>query len=232
VSSRTRPPDYETEYYTDDDYDDGERPLRSGRGGGRGRGSGPSLATRRFGLPIVGAALVGGLLLGYIVSSGGGGTTTITATKTVTAPAAKSASTASGAASRPAISLVVLNGSGESGLAARTAESARTLGYTQVQEGNTDPVTTDKVLFRPGAIDKARQVADDLGLPPPVVATAADGVMDSFPSADVWVELGPTSGAALGTGDSSAGSDGAAATPDGMGDGTATGSSEGTGTTG
>lgn len=221
MSSRTRPPDYETDYYTDDDYDDGERPLRSGRGGGgRGRGSGPSLSARRFGLPIVGAALVGGLLLGYIVSSGGGGTTTITATRTVTAPAAKSTA-ASGAASRPAISLVVLNGSGESGLAARTAASARTLGYTQVQEGNTQPVTTDKVLFRPGSIDKGRQVADDLGLPPPVVATAADGVMDAFPSADVWVELGPTSGSALGTGDGSAGAAGSA-----------TGVVEGTGTTG
>ncbi len=42
---------------------------------------------RRFGLPIVGAALFIGLVVGYLVSSGSAGTTTVTETKTVTAPA-------------------------------------------------------------------------------------------------------------------------------------------------
>jgi hypothetical protein len=150
---------------------------------------------RRFGLPIVGAALFIGLVVGYLVSSGSGGTTTVTETKTVTAPAAAPAPAApSGPASRAGISLVVLNGSDEAGLAGRTAEEARTLGYEEVTEGNAPaPETTDRVLYQPGAAPEARQVADDLGLPDPVRLPAGDPISDAVDqSAQVIVALGPT----------------------------------------
>ena len=60
---------------SDWDEDGWDEPPRARR-----RGAPPPRA-RTFGLPIVAAALVGGLFVGYVVSSGGGGTTTITQTQ-------------------------------------------------------------------------------------------------------------------------------------------------------
>jgi hypothetical protein len=169
---------------------------------------------RRFGLPIVGAALFIGLVVGYLVSSGSAGTTTVTETRTVTAPAAAPApAAASGPASRAGIALVVLNGSDEAGLAGRTAEQARSLGYEQVTEGNAPaPEATDRVLYQRGAAAEARQVADDLGLPDPVRMPLADPIGDAVDSsAQVVVALGPTGQAAP---DDATDAAGAAAEPD------------------
>jgi hypothetical protein len=206
VSSRTRPPVWETEYderYDERDYYD-EEPARP-RGGRRP----PSRQVRKVGMPIVGLALAGGLLVGYLANSGGGGTVTetVTATKTVTAAAAAgpaadetgaatgataAGATAAGAASRSSVSLAVLNGSGEAGLAAATADQARTLGYTDVTEGNSpEPATADRVLYRQGAESQARLVATDLGLPAPLPA-AQDTAANAEPAADVIVVLGGT----------------------------------------
>ena len=160
MSSRTRPPEFDVDW-------EEPKPTRPPR---RRRPTAPPREMRRFGLPIVGAALFVGLVVGYLVSSGSAGTTTVTETKTVTAPAAAPApAAASGPASRAGISLVVLNGSDEAGLAGRTAEEARTLGYEEVTEGNAPaPEAADRVLYQRGAAAEARQVADDLGLPDPV----------------------------------------------------------------
>jgi len=188
VSSR-EPSDWD-----EDDWDEPPRPRRRGA---------PPARARTFGLPIVAAALVGGLFVGYVVSSGGGGTTTITQTKTVTAPAAEVSAgvQASAEGTRGTISLAVLNGSGESGLAASTAEDARQLGYVEVTEGNAPlPVTSDLVLYRQGAAPRAARVAEDLGLADPELATADDPALAQAPDADVIVLLGPTgAGAADGT---------------------------------
>jgi LytR cell envelope-related transcriptional attenuator len=184
VSSRTRPPEFDVDW---------EEPVT--RPPRRRRPPAPPRQVRRFGLPIVGAALFVGLVVGYLVSSGSGGTTTITETKTVTAPAAAPApAAASGPASRAGISLVVLNGSDEAGLAGSTAEEARTLGYEQVTEGNAPaPEATDRVLYQRGAAAEARQVADDLGLPDPVRLPTGDPINDAVDSsAQVIVALGPT----------------------------------------
>ncbi|MGE0028327.1 MAG: LytR C-terminal domain-containing protein [Thermoleophilia bacterium] len=219
MSSRTRPPVWETEYderYDDrDDYYD-EEPARP-RGGRRP----PPRQIRKVGLPIVGLALAGGLLMGYLANSGGGGTVTetVTATKTVTAgqgtaaadgTAAGTGATASGAASRASMALAILNGSGESGLAAATADQARSLGYQDVTEGNSpEPATADRVLYRPGAEPEARLVATDLGLPAPLPA-AQDTAANAEPAADVIVVLGGTQGGASAASDAAA-SDGTAA---------------------
>jgi hypothetical protein len=184
VSSR-RPSDWD-----EDDW--GDEPPRPRR-----RGTPPPRA-RTFGIPVVAAALVGGLFVGYVVSSGGGGTTTITQTRTVTAPAVEAAAGVepSAESTRSTISLAVLNGSGESGLAASTAEDARQIGYERVTEGNAPtPVTTDLVLHRPGAAPRAARVAEDLGLPAPELATADDPALAQASDADVVVLLGPTGAA-------------------------------------
>ena len=204
MSSRIRPPDLDLE------WEEPTRPVR------RRRPPQPPRQVRRFGLPIVGAALFIGLVVGYLVSSGSSGTTTITETKTVTAPAAAPApAAASGPASRAGIALVVLNGSDEAGLAGSTAEQARGLGYEDVTEGNAPvPETADRVLFQRGAAAQARQVADDLGLPDPVRVPAGDPIADSVDSsAQVIVALGPTGRTAPDAGAAAAGADGAAAEP-------------------
>jgi hypothetical protein len=172
---------------------------------------------RRFGLPIVGAALFVGLVVGYLVSAGASGTTTVTETTTVTAPAAvEPPLVASGEASRAGIVLVVLNGSDEAGLAGRTAEEARGLGYENVTEGNAPaPESGDRVLYQRGAAPEARQVADDLGLPDPVRLPSGDPIADAVDrSAQVIVALGPTGTVpgvgATGADAAGAGADGAA----------------------
>ena len=219
MSSRTRPPVWETDYderyderVDDRDYYD-EEPVRP-RGGRRP----PPRQIRKVGMPIVGLALAGGLLVGYLANSGGGGTVTetVTATKTVTAGAAAdeagagTGATAAGSASRAGVALAILNGSGESGLAAATADQARTLGYADVTEGNApEPATADRVLYRPGAEPQARLVATDLGLPPPLPA-AQDTAANAEPAADVIVVLGGTGSTGAAASDSSA-SDGTAA---------------------
>jgi hypothetical protein len=219
VSSRTRPPVWETDYderYDDrDDYYD-EEPVRP-RNGRRP----PQRQVRKVGMPIVGLALAGGLLVGYLANSGGGGTVTetVTATKTITAgqgaaadeAGAGTGATAAGSAQRASVALAILNGSGESGLAAATGDQARTLGYQDVTEGNSpEPATADRVLYRPGSEAAARLVATDLGLPAPLPA-AQDTAANAEPAADVIVVLGGTHSASDATASDAAASDGTAA---------------------
>jgi LytR cell envelope-related transcriptional attenuator len=202
VSSRTRPPEFDLE------WEEPARPVRRRR-----PPAPPPRHVRRFGLPIVGAALFIGLVVGYLVSSGSGGTTTVTEATTVTAPAATPApAAASGPASRAGISLVVLNGSDEAGLAGRTAGEARSLGYEEVTEGNAPaPEAADRVLYQRGAAAEGRQVADDLGMPDPVRLPAADPISDAVDaSAQVIVALGPT----IAEPDGATDAGGAAAEPD------------------
>lgn len=208
MSSRTRPPEF------DFDWEDpaGPEPTRPARR--RRPAPPPRGGVRRFGLPIVGAALFVGLVVGYLVSSGSAGTTTVTETTTVTAEAAVPAPlAASGEASRAGIVLVVLNGSDEAGLAGRTAEEARSLGYEDVTEGNAPvPETADRVLYQRGAASEARQVADDLGLPDPVRLPPGDPIAEAVDrSAQVIVALAPTGAAPDAGATGATGADGAAA---------------------
>jgi hypothetical protein len=195
VSSRTRPPEFDLEWEEPTTRPPRPAPRRRRRTPSPPRGG---AGARRFGLPIVGAALFIGLVVGYLVSSGSHGTTTVTETKTVTAPAATPApAAASGPASRAGIALVVLNGSDESGLAGRTGDQARSMGYEEVTEGNAPvPETRDRVLYRAGYAAEARQVSDDLGLGDPVRLTPTDPISDAVDSsAQVVVALGPPLGA-------------------------------------
>lgn len=182
MSSRGREPDWDDEWEGRD---------RSGR-----RRPAPRPPARQFGLPIVAAALLAGLIIGFVASCGGGGTKTVTTTKTVTAP--ESSGTAgsaipSGPASRATIALAFLNGSGESGLAASRADAARVLGYQNVTVGDApSPVTSDRVVYRKGAAARAAQVAQDLGLDAPTLLPAGDPVLAAAQDASVIVLLGPS----------------------------------------
>ena len=95
------------------------------------------------------------------VTTGGGPTTpatTATGGATTTAPAEPAPPPA-----RADIGLTVLNGTGETGLAARIAGEAEGLGYNGVTAGNA-PTTTDPsiVYFRTGQRAAALRVAKDL----------------------------------------------------------------------
>jgi len=199
VSSRTRVPEREDEFTWEEPFHTGSRKRRP-----------PSRRPpRKVALPIVGVALVFGLVVGYLVS-GGGSTTTVTQTATVTTAAKPVAPAASGADSRPEINLAVLNGSGEAGLAASTAELVKGMGYVKVTEGNApSQVAADRVMYRPGAEAQARQVAADLKAGAPVPLSDSSGIAAAAPDADVVAVMGPSSA-------SQAGSGGAEdATPDG-----------------
>ena len=179
---RGREPDW------DDDWEGRDRSPR--------RRPAPRPPGRTFGLPIVAAALLVGLIIGFVASCGGGDTKTVTETKTVTAPTSSSSGSSaipSGAASRATIALAFLNGSGESGLAATRADAARGLGYQNVTVGDAPaPVTSDRVVYRKGAAGRAAQVAQDLRLDAPTLLQAGDPVLTTAADASVIVLLGPS----------------------------------------
>lgn len=196
VSSRGRGPEWD-----EDEWED-ERPRR--------RRPAPPPA-RTFGLPIVAAALLVGLIIGFIASCGGGGTKTVTATRTVTAPAstggAGAAVVPSGPASRGTITVAFLNGSGEAGLAATKADVARGLGYQNVTVGDApSSVSADAVVYRKGSAARAAQVAQDLGLGTPTQLTAGDAILTQAAGANVIVLLGPSANSSIGTGTAPSGS--------------------------
>ena len=91
------------------------------------------------------------------------------------------------------IRLAVLNGSGVSGLAGRTAAQAQGLGYPEVAVGNAPPRSGPSVVyFRPGARPAAQRAARDLGISrvlalPDDAALAAEAPAD----AQVILVLGP-----------------------------------------
>lgn len=182
MSSRTRLPERESDFTW-------EEPFRSDT---RRRRPPTRRPPRKVALPVVGVALVLGLIVGFM-AGGSGGSTTVTETTTVTTEAAAAAPTASGAGSRPDIDVAVLNGSGEAGLAARTGELLRGMGYAQVTEGNASGrVAADRVLYRAGAEAQALQVAADLGAGAPIPLADASGIAEAAPDADVVVVMGPS----------------------------------------
>lgn len=194
MSSRTRLPERESEFTW-------EEPYRSGGGGGggsRSTGAGRGAGPRKVALPLVGVALLAGLFIGFMVG-GSGGSTTVTQTNTVTEAAAPTGPTASGPGSRATMSLAVLNGSGEDGLAARTAEQLQGMGYSEVTQGNAPSrVTADRVYYRPGAEANALQVASDLGAAAPIALADNSGIATAAPDSDVIVVKGPSSAGANG----------------------------------
>lgn len=189
MSSRTRLPERESDFSWEDPYDSRRR-----------RHTPPSRGPRKVALPALVVAVLASLFVGWLVG-GRGGTTTVTESTTVTEAAAPAAPTASGAAARPTIDVAVLNGSDENGLAARTAELLRGMGYQKITEGNSpNNVAADRVMYRPGAERHALQVAADLRTAAPVPLPDSSPIAAEAPDADVVVVMGPPSASRAGTG--------------------------------
>lgn len=74
------------------------------------------------------------------------------------------------------VELVVLNGSGVTGLASTTAEQLEALGFTVRRVGNADPITTTVVRYPPGQDAEARTVAEQAPGGADVAIEEDDGV--------------------------------------------------------
>jgi hypothetical protein len=169
------------------------------------------------------SCLVIGFVFGWVARGGGDGSSSLVdrppPTQTVTTatpPATPSTSTASTGTSpadttgttgttgtaplppdRSTVRLAVLNGTGVTGLAGRTATTAEADGYVNVATGNAPAQSGASVVyFRPGSRDAAQQVAQDLEISGGVAALPAGGALAEAapPDADVIVVLAPGQG--------------------------------------
>jgi len=167
------------------------------------------------------SCLVIGFVFGWVARGGGDGssslvdrtpptrtvTTTTTAPSTSTAPTGTSPSDTTGTTGttgtaplppdRSTVRLAILNGTGVTGLAGRTATTAEGDGYVNVATGNAPAQSGASVVyFRPGSRDAAQQVAQDLEISGGVAALPAGGALAQAapPDADVIVVLGPGEG--------------------------------------
>jgi hypothetical protein len=116
------------------------------------------------------------------------GTSTAPGTSTATAPAAPAPPP-----DRADIALVVLNGTSTSGLAAKTAAQAESLGYSGVTAGNAPSSTSPSIAyFTPGQRAAAQRVAKDLQVGRVEALPATGALATATPDGtDVALVLGP-----------------------------------------
>ena len=147
-----------------------------------------------------------GFVLGYMIAGDDGPATVVAQGTTETVEAAPPpaetapAGTTVTAEEEPpppepdAVAVAVLNGTGVTGLAARTAEQLAGLGYDEVATGNA-PATSGSstVYFRPGAEAAAAKLAEDVGAAGGAAPLPASGELaDAVPAdAQVALVLGP-----------------------------------------
>ena len=160
---------------------------------------------------LVASCLVIGFVGGWILRGDDGPVTVLAPaapvdsgdTGSVTTPGAPSTSSTGATQTAPAvpaappdradITLVVLNGTSVSGLAARTAGQAESLGYPAVATGNAPTSTSPTIAyFAPGRRPAAQRVAKDLQVGTvkalPKTGALADAIPDGI---DVALVLGP-----------------------------------------
>lgn len=159
---------------------------------------------------LVAACLVIGFVGGWVVrgddgpvtvlapaptpdAADGGAVTSPGGSATTPAPATTAAAPPTPPPARSEISLAVLNGTGEAGLAGRTAGQAESLGYTGVVSGNAPAQSGPTVAyFRAGERPAAARVARDLQIAAVRALPGGDALGDEVPeTADVVVVLGP-----------------------------------------
>lgn len=127
---------------------------------------------------IVAAVLIGVILLwrgfsqegGVVETASPGDETTTTTAGAVPLPESTTTSAApTGSTNPPAeVSVVVANGSGATGVAARNAERLAGSGYTTVATTNAPATTTSVAYYASGAEADAAAVAQALGITAPV----------------------------------------------------------------
>ncbi|UDY34574.1 LytR C-terminal domain-containing protein [Dermatobacter hominis] len=130
------------------------------------------------------------------------------------------------------VQVVAANGSGTSGLAAKTGQLLAQSGYTQVVATDSlQPVTASQVLYANGYEANAKSIAAALGLPETAVQPLAPGTQlakNQPPTSGVIVMIGPDLVAKVNAGGTAGGTAGATTTTVAGG----TGSTSGTGTGG
>lgn len=121
-------------------------------------------------------------------STAPGATTDVTTGATTTASAAPAPPP-----DRTDITLVVLNSTSVSGLAASTADQAESLGYPAVATGNAPTSTGPSIAyFTPGRRSAAQRVAKDLDVATVTALPASGALADTAPDGtDVVLVLGP-----------------------------------------
>jgi hypothetical protein len=126
-------------------------------------------------------------------TSEGGPATTTGGPGATPAPATTDAAPPTPPPARADIRLAVLNGTGESGLAGRTAGQAESLGYVGVVSGNAPAQSGPAVVyFRSGRRPAATRVARDLRIETVRALPGGGALGDEVPeAADVVVVLGP-----------------------------------------
>ena len=180
--------------------------MASGRPGARGGASGGNAAFRGA-LLIAAAVILGAVLLAQGFSDSGKPTTSSGPTTTVrhssTPPSSTPASITQ--AHDPAqVKVLVLNGSGKSGVAKTVADTLKAANYTTLDPGNAKggTVTQSIVYFVPGYDVDAANVATKLGLPPTAVQAMPSPVPASVgdpKDANVVVVVGTDAPAAGGS---------------------------------
>jgi hypothetical protein len=150
------------------------------------------------------SCLVIGFVLGYMFADDGGPATVVaggtTATEAETPTETASAGTTVTAEEEPpppepeAVAVTVLNGTGVTGLAARTAEQLAGLGYADVAAGNAPAVSgPSTVYYRDGAEAAAERLAEDAGAAGGAAPLPASGELpDAVPAeSQLVLVLGP-----------------------------------------
>jgi hypothetical protein len=144
------------------------------------------------------AIAVAGVAVGFGVGrvTEGGGTTTVTVTTTAPGTVTAPRSPAAGArAQRRRVRLVILNGTGVTGLAGRTAARARRLAYRTVVVGNGPRVAgRNETWFRAGYRAAAAVAVRDFRTARARRLTAASPLLAQAPRGQVFVLLGPPRG--------------------------------------
>ena len=118
-------------------------------------------------------------------------TTTVSAATTSTRPATTVATTSTLPVDRTSFRVVAANGTNTGGLAGRTADRLRALGYTQVTPSDTlDAAAVSTIYYRPGFAAAAALVAADLQLAPTATAELTAPVSQADGDGDVIAVLG------------------------------------------
>jgi hypothetical protein len=123
---------------------------------------------------LIGAAvLLGALLLanGFGDDTVSSGSSTTPTTKPASSGSSTTASTVVQAHDAAQVKVLVLNGSGKSGVAGNASEQLKALNYTLLEAGNAvgGPFPQSVVYFVPGYDADAATIAGKLGLPPTAV---------------------------------------------------------------
>lgn len=171
----------------------------------------PTAAPTRGIIVLVVAVALGAVLLSQSErvigspeeGSGAPDTSSTTTTTQVTDLTASSVTTAGGQAPKPPaeVSVIVLNGSGQSGVATSNANAAAAAGFTSLEAQNALPAEATTVYYAPGFEPDAAAVKLALRLTDaPVQPAPAEPVVPEAAEADVVVLLGTNYEASGGAG--------------------------------